>query len=106
MGHTKFDIPATVKLAIELAANEVNIKSSYRTTGIWPMESTIFQKIEFESYNGLSKSERNELGSGRTTFPFVSVQLYQPAGNIEKLPVLQIKILNLAKQNGRLCIIS
>lgn len=42
-----FDIPAMVNRALELGATEMNIKSGFRASGIWPLEPDIFQEIDF-----------------------------------------------------------
>lgn len=42
-----FDIPTMVARALEHGATEVNIKSGFRATGIWPIDSDIFQDIDY-----------------------------------------------------------
>ena len=42
-----YDIPAMVSRALEISVNEVNIKSGFRSTGIWPMNADIFQETDF-----------------------------------------------------------
>lgn len=42
-----FDIPSMVSRALEIGVNEVNIKSGFRSTGIWPLDADIFQEIDF-----------------------------------------------------------
>ncbi|XP_055622889.1 uncharacterized protein LOC129766387 [Toxorhynchites rutilus septentrionalis] len=42
-----FDIPAMVTRALEVGADERNIKAGFKATGIWPMDSDIFKDIDF-----------------------------------------------------------
>lgn len=42
-----YDLPAIFSQALLLSATEVNIKSSFRTPGIWPLNRQIFQLIDF-----------------------------------------------------------
>ena len=41
------DLPSMVARALELGASEVNIKSGFKATGVWPIDPNIFQDIDF-----------------------------------------------------------
>lgn len=58
-----FDIPAMVSRALELAATEVNIKAGFRSTGIWPMDSDVFQEIDFLPSVTTDRADPNEVSN-------------------------------------------
>ncbi|KYM99107.1 hypothetical protein ALC62_10163 [Cyphomyrmex costatus] len=46
-GITIPDIPQMINRALEVGGTEINIKSGFRATGIWPLDTNIFQDIDY-----------------------------------------------------------
>lgn len=73
-----FDIPSMIVRALELSATEVNIKSGFRATEIWPIESDIFQDIDYLPKSTTNRPNPEDISSA----PMEKV-VQQAEGNIK-----------------------
>lgn len=58
---TIFDVPQIVVKCLEIGATEQNIRSGFAKSGIWPLDSDIFEHSDFLPFTVTDRPESRQL---------------------------------------------